>query len=268
MQFRALAIDLDGTLLVGEVVPADNLRAVRAAVARGYQVVIATARWREIALDVAAQIGVKSPIVACSGAQVHLPDRGVDLYDVRLPERFVDALYAICDAERCVATVTIDHDVLLKLDGQPDVASLPAGMTWVASLNSRRDSLPRVAAIQGSKANQRIRAELQADFGDSVNFYDSIGPNGKTILTLTHKRADKGVALQIALDHIGVAANETVAFGDAENDLQMFRIAGASVAMGQADEHIKRQAAFVTLPNTECGVAHAIDRLLATGGLI
>lgn len=267
MQFRALAIDLDGTLLVGEDVPAENVRALRAAIAAGYQVVIATARWQQIAIDVAAQVGFSAPIVACSGAQVHLPDSNINLYDVRLPEAFVDALYNICDSERCVATVTIENDVLLKLDGEPNLASLPAGLTWVRALNSRRESLPRVAAIQGSKANQRIRDELQLQFQDSVNFYDSIGPNGKTILTLTHKRADKGVALKIALAHIGVTPEQTVAFGDAENDIQMFRVAGASVAMGQADEHVKSNATFVTLANTQCGVAHAIDRLLAGGQL-
>jgi hypothetical protein len=31
MQFKALAIDLDGTLLVGEKIPPDNIVAVRAA---------------------------------------------------------------------------------------------------------------------------------------------------------------------------------------------------------------------------------------------
>ncbi len=267
MQFRALAIDLDGTLLVGEDVPAENIRALRAAIAAGFQIVIATARWQQIAIDVARRVGFSAPIVACSGAQVHLPDSNTNLYDVRLPEAFVDALYNICDSERCVATVTIEDDVLLKLDGEPDLATLPAGLTWVRSLNSRRESLPRVAAIQGSKANARIRAELQQRFEDSVNFYDSIGPNGKTILTLTHRQADKGVALRIALAHIGVTPAQTVAFGDAENDIQMFRIAGASVAMGQADDSVKRNATFVSLANTENGVAHAIDRLLTLGQL-
>jgi hydroxymethylpyrimidine pyrophosphatase-like HAD family hydrolase len=196
---------------------------------------------------------------------VHLPAEQRDIYDVRLPEPFVDALYAICDAERCVATVTIEQDVLLKLDGTPDPSTLPKGLTPVAKLGTRRDSLPRVAAIQGSKANQRIRDELQGKFAETVNFFDSIGPNGKTILTLTHRNADKGLALRVALDHLGLRPEDTVAFGDAENDLQMFRIAGASVAMGQADESIRKQASFVTLPNTECGVAYAIDRLLARG---
>ena len=35
MRFKALAIDLDGTLLTGDDIPADNIRAVRAARDRG-----------------------------------------------------------------------------------------------------------------------------------------------------------------------------------------------------------------------------------------
>jgi hypothetical protein len=56
-----------------------------------------------------------------------------------------------------------------------------------------------------------------------------------------------------------------VAFGDSENDLEMFKVAGASVAMGQADERVKAAATKVTSRHDEDGVARAIDELLATG---
>ena len=42
--FNTLAIDLDGTLLIGEELPADNRDAVRAAADAGYRIIIATAR--------------------------------------------------------------------------------------------------------------------------------------------------------------------------------------------------------------------------------
>ena len=58
---------------------------------------------------------------------------------------------------------------------------------------------------------------------------------------------------------------EVVAFGDSENDLEMFRAAGASVAMGQADEHTKSVATHITARNDEAGVARAVERILATG---
>ena len=98
-----------------------------------------------------------------------------------------------------------------------------------------------------------------------MNIFDSIGPTGRIIITITAKAATKGAALQAACNHLGIDRSETVAFGDAENDLEMFRAAGAAVAMGQADDATKAAATFVTKPNTEAGVGYAIDRLLQNG---
>jgi Cof subfamily protein (haloacid dehalogenase superfamily) len=265
MQFRALAIDLDGTLLVGERLPDANRNAVRRAVDAGYDVVIATARWHQMAMRIGREIGIDGPVIACSGAQVHLPAEARDIFDERLPADFVGELYALCDADRCVATVTVEREVLLKLDGEPDRSQMPPEMRWVKRLEGAADSLPRVAAIQGSAVNARIRAELEPRYSGRINFFDSIGPSGKVILTITSAAASKGAALQAACRHLDVDPATVLAFGDAENDLEMFRVAGASVAMGQAEPFVKTAATWVTARNDEAGVAQAIERLLATG---
>lgn len=265
MRFRALAIDLDGTLLVGERLPDANRDAVRRAAEAGYAVVIATARWHQMAMRIGREIGIDGPVIACSGAQVHLPTESRDIFDERLPADFVEALYALCDADRCVATVTVEDEVLLKLDGEPDRSQMPPEMRWVRALAGASASLPRVAAIQGTAVNARIRAELAPRFRGQVNIFDSIGPSGKVIVTITSARASKGAALEAACRHLGVDPATVIAFGDAENDLEMFRIAGASVAMGQAEPFVKSAATWVTARNDEAGVAQAIERLLATG---
>jgi HAD superfamily hydrolase (TIGR01484 family) len=268
MAFKALAIDLDGTLLVGEKIPHDNVVAVRAARDAGFKIIIATARWHQMALRVASELGISGPLIACSGAQVHLPADDRDIFDERLPEDFVAQLYRICDAERCVATVTVADRVLLKLDGEPDRALMMPEMSWVRQLQGAADSLPRVAAIQGGRVNARIREELEPRFGDRVHFFDSIGPTGKIILTITAATASKGAALESACRFLELSPRDVVAFGDAENDIEMFKVAGASVAMGQAEPEVKAMATTVTLRNDEAGVARAIERLLANGRMI
>lgn len=265
MEFKALAIDLDGTLLVGESIPDDNVTALRAARDAGLQIIIATARWKQMAQRVEAQIGIEGPIIASSGAQVYAPDVGGDIFDERLPEDFTRDLYALCDEERCIATVTVEERVLLKLDGQPDSDAMPPEMVWVPKLTGADPTLPRVANIQGSGVYQRIRDELKPRYGERVHFFDSIGPTGKVLYTLTAAGASKGRALARACEHLGVSPAEVVAFGDAENDIEMFRLAGASVAMGQADERTRAAATTVTARNDEAGVARAVERLLATG---
>ncbi len=265
MKYKALAIDLDGTLLVGDDVPEENVEAIRAARDRGIKVIIATARWSQYALRIAGKLEIEGPIIACSGAQVHDASTGRDLFDARIPLPGVEALYAICNEERCIATITVNDRVLLKLEGDAG-SGLEAEFKPVRTLVADALDLPRVAAIQGTRCNQRIRDELQERFRDSINVYDSIGPTGKLVVTLTGKSASKGLALEAACKHLGINTHEVVAFGDAENDLEMFRRAGASVAMGQADERTKAAATFVSRRNDEAGVAVAIHQLLSKGG--
>lgn len=267
MRFEALAIDLDGTLLVGDDVPEANVQALRAARDAGLKVIIATARWSHFALRLADDIGIRGPVIACSGAQVYDPEPALDVFDHRLPADFVDALYQICNQERCIATLTVGDHVQIKMDGQPDQAFLTPEMRWVTKLEYEATDLPRVAAIQGSGCNARIRDELTTRFSDRVSILDSIGPTGKIILTITAKQATKGAALQAACGHMGLDPANVVAFGDAENDIDMFQLAGASVAMGQADDATKSVASFVSKPNFEAGVAHGIQRLLERGEL-
>ena len=267
MQYKALAIDLDGTLLVGEDLPEENIRAVQSARDAGISVMIATARWSHLALRLQAQMGIQDPIIACSGAQVLDPVADRDVFDHRLPEDFTDQLFEICNAERCIATVTTTQDVRMKLEGELDRSLVGPEVEGVAHLSVDADDLPRVVAVQGSRCNDRIRSELGQRFEGRVNILDSVGPTGKIVLTITAKAATKGAALTSACEHLGITPENVVAFGDSENDLAMFELAGAAVAMGQADEATKAAATFVSKPNTEAGVAHGIYKLLKEGRL-
>ena len=51
---------------------------------------------------------------------------------------------------------------------------------------------------------------------------------------------------------------ETIAFGDGENDIPMLEIAGIGVAMGNAKQLVKDSADYVTLSVHEDGVSAAL----------
>ena len=55
---------------------------------------------------------------------------------------------------------------------------------------------------------------------------------------------------------------QTMGFGDGENDMTMIRTAGIGVAMGNAVEALKAEADYVTVTNDEDGVADAIEKLV------
>lgn len=74
---------------------------------------------------------------------------------------------------------------------------------------------------------------------------------------------NKGSGLEAALAELGAPAREVVAVGDAENDHSLLAAAGLPVAVANAVESLKEQAAFVTEGRAGAGVAELIDRLLA-----
>ncbi|MCI6156698.1 MAG: Cof-type HAD-IIB family hydrolase [Peptoniphilaceae bacterium] len=75
----------------------------------------------------------------------------------------------------------------------------------------------------------------------------NITRSGPAVLEITDGTRTKGDGLRAAAQFQGIAVENTMAFGDAENDLPMFAAAGLSVAMKNAAPDIQRVCDFVTM---------------------
>ncbi|MFB4164695.1 Cof-type HAD-IIB family hydrolase [Alteribacillus sp. JSM 102045] len=84
-----------------------------------------------------------------------------------------------------------------------------------------------------------------------------------------HKRAldvlpaggSKAEGLRAIANHLGYTMEDTAAFGDALNDIEMLTEAGIGIAMGNALEEVKQAADIVTAPVYENGVQQGLERL-------
>ena len=72
------------------------------------------------------------------------------------------------------------------------------------------------------------------------------------------KAGGKKNALLAALKHFDLKAEETMAFGDSDNDVGMLTAAGVGVAMGQGMQAAKDAADFVTRSCDEDGILYAL----------
>ncbi len=84
----------------------------------------------------------------------------------------------------------------------------------------------------------------------------------KTNIEITHKDAQKGIALQYYADTLGISMDEVFAIGDNSNDVSMLKLAGYSVAMGNANQEAMQTAKYQTDDNKHGGVAKAIQQCL------
>lgn len=72
---------------------------------------------------------------------------------------------------------------------------------------------------------------------------------------------DKSKGLTRALRILGLEVSESVAIGDSETDIPLFRSCGYSVSLGHAEENVKRNAAHVTTAEHGEGLIEAIQFL-------
>lgn len=76
------------------------------------------------------------------------------------------------------------------------------------------------------------------------------------------KGSSKGEAVAQLAKYFNLKRDEVMCIGDSENDLSMIEYAGIGVAMGNAIDIVKQSAQYITLPNTESGVAKAIEKFV------
>jgi Cof subfamily protein (haloacid dehalogenase superfamily) len=257
---RLVAVDLDGTLLNrGNRVSEGNAAAVRDAIAAGVHMVFATSRWFLLAKRTADALGVTDPIICHNGAQIRSPVDGEYVLRLRLPEDASREIASLADQHRYESMVTVGDDtyMITKRPGL-DPARLPGGMRLCERLSDRVDGGAEGFLFFGQDAVEGLRAALDGRYEGVLNVAYGYSQTFPGYLNIVHAAADKGRALAIVCDRLGVPPAEAMAIGDAAPDLEMMRVAGVSVAMGNAPDDVKAEATAVGPSNLDDGVAWAI----------
>jgi hypothetical protein len=129
------------------------------------------------------------------------------------------------------------------------VANLPEHLQQVAKIVGVSDDLDRV---------QRCETASQASFGQHA----TANRSQAYYLDVTNEDANKGAVVEYLSRHLGVPAQEIATIGDQPNDVLMFKRSGFSIAMGNASDEVKAQAAVVTDSYNDEGFAKAMEAFI------
>lgn len=75
---------------------------------------------------------------------------------------------------------------------------------------------------------------------------------------ITARNANKGNGLLNIVSYLGIAPEETMAFGDGGNDISIIRQAGIGIAMANANQELKRVADYITSSVDDDGIYNAL----------
>jgi hypothetical protein len=105
--------------------------------------------------------------------------------------------------------------------------------------------------------------EVQKEFSiellkDKFNF---MRHPGQTSYDVYFKDCTKADGIKVLLNHLNICIEDTFAFGDGVNDIEMFQAVKYGVAMGNANEELKDVSYLVTNDVYSHGIYNALSRL-------
>jgi Cof subfamily protein (haloacid dehalogenase superfamily) len=239
-----------------------TLAAIGRARKAGIHVLVVTGRMFRSAVVYARQAGIEEPLVCYQGAAVVEPASGEFLLHEPIPLELAREAIEVVEAEGFALNCYVDDELYVAEETENVRAyagfqSLP--VTEVGDLLAWLERPPtKLVAVDDPAALDALKPRLVAHFGERLFIAKSL-PH---FLELASPAVSKGSGLAFLAEHLGFAAEHTVAIGDGENDVELLQWAGFAVAVANADEGLKAHADWVCPGVEEEGVAQVLEALL------
>jgi len=266
---KALALDLDGTLLRPDKTISDRtLNVLRLCIEKGIRIIITTGRAVDSGEKYRRLIGASGPQVYYNGAEVvdmnagkTIHTRFVDpepiLFCVRLARQMGIFFQAFFPSENFNYTSKKSGEILIadhkttEAEGYEKSTGLEVISADMEEHLAKTKAVIKGMFITPEKNHDKIRSLLKEQFGESLYIVQST----PIFLEILAAGVSKGSGLEHSLEYLNIKKDNTIAFGDEENDLPMFDAAGFSAAPANAKDKVRKAALFQIPADTEDGVA-------------
>ena len=277
---RALAIDLDGTLLApGGVLSDRTARTVKLCIQRGLRVIIATGRAIEAAEPFRLALGAEGPMICFNGAIVtDMPGKKIlmtNLMDKKIAgfcadlarEMGVYCQVYFTDGDLSAGTLSgavKENRIFLLAEREcPEREMYHKHTGILAELTDLKAALGRPELPGCVKAMflaepeilDAVRVKLEERFKGSVYIARTL----RTFLEVMDAKVSKGQGLKFVMERCSLKSDEVIAFGDEESDIPMFAEAAFSAAPSNAKDAVKARSDLVIASNAEDGVAAFLE---------
>lgn len=277
-EYKMLVTDMDYTLLNKEKEVSDrNREALKKAVEKGVHMVVATGRIYTSARLYAKLLRLSTPIIASNGAIIreasfNSPEntektiyKDILSQDtiremLRLSHKYGIYCHFFTDntiySEKLI-NVSLRYTEWNKYMGEEDQVKIKIVDDGEEIIeDAKSEVLKAVVFDDDDNKIQRLRDDIME------TGIVSVSQSMKHNLEVMNKGVTKGNAVRILAQIYGINREEIIAIGDNENDISMIEYAGLGIAMGNAEESLKKVADHITADYQEDGVAEAIERFI------
>ncbi|MDQ8202831.1 HAD family hydrolase [Pelagicoccus sp. SDUM812003] len=246
LPIKAVAIDLDGTLLAPDLSISDaNRAAIEQLHAQGVHIILASGRHYLSMLPHARKLPQIEYMVSAQGGYASDIENTHTIFESHLhADDATRALEFGLKNELAIAIYTVSGIYTLSegpwIDYYSDLAGIRPTLTTPEEVV--KEAIFKVVYFD---TDERLD-ELEKDpFLKESKLYTV--RSLKNIFEQANPKTSKRSALEALVKHLGIDPEQLAAFGDANNDIPMFELAGFSVAMDHAWP-AAREAATIVAP--------------------
>lgn len=250
-EIRAIVSDFDGTIIKSGMTkpPAHFYEVIGQALEEGIPFIAASGRQYGNLQRMLSPIAHRINYICENGCLVIY--QGKVIYKSIFPNRIGQALLAdmeIYGADRVIVSGE-DTSYLLNQNGEfMDYVANTIGnhITPLSSFTEISEPIMKISIHFKSG----VPKEVTSFFHQKYDALLQVTEGGNGWFDFNMKEATKGAALTLLATHMGISTDNMIVFGDNENDVSMFKIAGISYVVSTASRHVKEYADY-TCDNVE-----------------
>lgn len=258
---KAIFFDIDGTLINSfggrkDISPRVK-KSLRLLQKEGHYIFIATGRPYAFLDEVIRDFGFDGYILA-NGAHVMVNEKTI--HSQSMEEKFVKSFVSMLDKNKIEYVLEDEKNSYLKpsqknfADFFEKIGILEECFKPEYELDSLQVHKIEVLCPTSKILNDCI--EFISEY-PQYNYCNSIHP---THLEVYLKENHKASGILKAIDYLDIPIEQTYAFGDGMNDIEMLSTVGCGIAMGNASSEVKKYAKQIT-EGVDCdGVASGIEK--------
>lgn len=266
MKYKILCSDLDGTLLSSKNDVSDSTISEISRIKRKLKVVLVSARMPKAMTYLQERLGiVNEPIVCYNGALV-LEGKN-KIFSTTIDLCLIEEIYLMTkelginigfyhgdDWYASENTNFIQKEIQYTKTSPILMPTSDTLKDW----KERKLGAHKLMLMGKKKALDLIIGQIKKELGSKLILYRS----NDILIEVAPQHTSKLLGIQNLLKN-DETLDDIIAFGDNFNDIEMLQGVGYGVAVGNARDEVKAISDYITLNNTEDGVAHFIRKYLS-----
>lgn len=260
MNFRLIALDLDGTLLDDDKqIPPRTLDLLNSLREQGVYITVCTGRSIHSVRPLLENTVFSTHIITDNGGMIVDAKTNETLYSDVISRNSLGIMKKIMEKYGVYCDVTTEKNMYVETLTEEGRAMYREYLMDPAVINDLRETPydPIKFTIFGQpRVLDDIIFELEKDFGQELMPIRS----GEYFIDVVKRGTTKKEGLQKLAEMLNITADEVLAIGNYYNDVEMLQYAGMGIVVENAPDDLKQIADEVTHSNNEEGVRYALEK--------